>query len=212
MMKQTGSPLRFRERMRRLIGVAAAAVFFATPASAEQEKTMEEATFGAGCFWCVEAVFESLSGVASAVSGYAGGAVENPTYQKVSTGRTGHAEVVRVSYDPARISYNELLDAFWRSHDPTQVNRQGADVGTQYRTVIFYHNDAQRETAEKSKAALAASGKYEKPIATLIEPLPAFHRAEDYHQDYFRNNPRAGYSQYIRSKLNKLGLDHPAAP
>ena len=173
---------------------------------------MEEATFGAGCFWCVEAVFESMPGVASVVSGYAGGTVEKPTYQQVSAGRTGHAEVVRVTFDPARISYSELLDAFWRSHDPTQVNRQGADVGTQYRTVIFYHNNAQREAAEKSKAALEASGTHSRPIATLIEPVPAFYLAEDYHQDYFRSNPRAGYSQYIRSKLDKLGLTHPASP
>ncbi len=171
---------------------------------------MEEATFGAGCFWCVEAVFESLPGVDTVVSGYAGGTVSNPTYQQVSSGRTGHAEVVRVTYDPARITYNDLLDTFWRSHDPTQVNRQGADVGTQYRTVIFYHNDAQREAAEKSKAALEASGKHARPIATQIEPVPTFYLAEDYHQDYFSTNPRAGYSRYIRGKLEKLSLTHPS--
>ena len=174
-----------------------------------QEKALpvDVATFGAGCFWCVEAVFERLDGVYSVVSGYKGGKIKNPTYQQVCRGDTGHAEVVRIEYDPARITYDKLLDVFWEAHDPTQLNRQGADVGTQYRSVIFYHSDEQREKAEASKAAADKSGKFKKPIVTQIAPAEEFYAAEGYHQDYFRNNPTAPYSQYvIRDKLKKLGL------
>jgi peptide-methionine (S)-S-oxide reductase len=142
------------------------------------------ATFGAGCFWGVEVAFRRLKGVKDAAVGYAGGHTANPTYKEVCTDETGHAEVVQVTYDPAEVSYEALLDLFWRSHDPTQVNRQGPDVGTQYRSVIFTHDEAQAEAARKSKEALAASRRHRRPIATEIEPAPAFWRAEEYHQRY----------------------------
>lgn len=167
----------------------------------------EVATFGAGCFWCVEAVFERLPGVLSVVSGYQGGETPAPTYEQVCRGDTGHAEVVRIEYDPLLVSYDKLLEVFWDAHDPTQLNRQGADVGTQYRSVIFYHDDTQRAKAEAAKAAVIASGKFSRPVVTQIVAADTFHQAEGYHQDYFRNNPSAPYSQYvIRDKLKKLGL------
>jgi peptide-methionine (S)-S-oxide reductase len=144
----------------------------------------EKATFGAGCFWGVEAEFRELDGVRDAAVGYEGGHTKNPTYQDVCTDRTGHAEVVEVEYDPSRISYDKLLDLFWRSHDPTQVNRQGPDFGTQYRTVIFYHTPEQEQAARASKQALEASGRFKKPIATEIVPAQTFYRAEEYHQQY----------------------------
>jgi peptide-methionine (S)-S-oxide reductase len=142
------------------------------------------ATFGAGCFWGVEAVFRAEVGVIEAVSGYAGGHVENPTYEDVCTDSTGHAEVVQVTFDPARVSYSRLLEVFFGCHNPTQVNRQGADVGSQYRSVVFYHSPEQKEQAEQAKAMLLASGKYKAGIATSIEPAPRFHKAEEYHQRY----------------------------
>ena len=145
---------------------------------------MEKATFGAGCFWGVEAEFRKIKGVKSTAVGYEGGSLNNPTYKDVCTDKTGHAEVVEVEYDPAQVSYEELLNVFWENHDPTQVNRQGPDVGTQYRTVIFYHNDEQKRVAEESKKARAESGRYRRPIATQIEPAQTFWRAEDYHQQY----------------------------
>ena len=144
----------------------------------------EKATFGAGCFWGVEATFRELDGVIEALSGYEGGHTENPTYKDVCTDRTGHAEVVEVEFDPAKVSYEKLLDVFWSSHDPTQMNRQGPDVGTQYRTVIFYHTPEQEEIARASKAKLEASYKFRKPIATQIVPAQTFYRAEEYHQQY----------------------------
>lgn len=168
---------------------------------------MEKATFGAGCFWCVEAVFETQPGVISVESGYTGGSTKDPTYKEVCSGKTGHAEVVQVEFNPSEVSYEQLLDLFWKSHDPTQVNRQGADEGTQYRTAIFYHNERQKEAAEKSKAALEASGTYDQPIATQIERATEFYPAEDYHQDYYRNHPLAPYSWHIRGKLRKLGKE-----
>jgi peptide-methionine (S)-S-oxide reductase len=143
------------------------------------------ATFGGGCFWGVEAEFRSIPGVLDAISGYAGGKTERPTYRDVCSNSTGHAEVVEVRFDPARVGYERLLDAFWYLHDPTQLNRQGPDVGTQYRSVIFYHSAEQRALAEAAKAALDASGRFRRPIATAIEPAPAFYPAEDYHQRYF---------------------------
>jgi len=165
----------------------------------------EKATLGAGCFWCVEAVFERLDGVQSVVAGYAGGATPNPTYQEVCTGRTGHAEVAQVTYDPAKISYERLLDVFWETHDPTTLNRQGADVGTQYRSVIFYHDEKQKHASEKSKTEAAKN--LEDPIITEIQPLTHFYEAENYHQDYFRNNPNAPYCVFvIKPKLKKLNL------
>ena len=148
------------------------------------EVMTEKATFGAGCFWGVEATFRELDGVIDAAAGYAGGHTANPTYQDVCTDRTGHAEVVQVEYDPTRVSYDQLLNAFWNAHDPTQVNRQGPDVGTQYRSVIFVHSPEQEQAARTSKANLDASGRFRRPIATRIEPAQTFYRAEDYHQQY----------------------------
>ena len=145
---------------------------------------MEKATFGAGCFWGVEAEFRKIKGVKSTAVGYEGGTLDNPTYKDVCTDRTGHAEVVEVEYDPTQVSYEDLLNVFWENHDPTQVNRQGPDVGTQYRTVVFYHNDEQKRVAEESKRARTESGRYRRPIATQIEPAQTFWRAEDYHQQY----------------------------
>ena len=145
---------------------------------------MEKATFGAGCFWGVEQTFRETKGVISAVSGYAGGTSENPTYQEVCSDESGHAEVVQVEFDPAVVTYQQLLDVFWANHDPTTLNRQGPDVGSQYRSVIFYHSPEQQNAAEESKAAMDKSGKFRRPIVTLIEAAPKFYPAEDYHQRY----------------------------
>jgi peptide-methionine (S)-S-oxide reductase len=144
----------------------------------------EKATFGAGCFWGVEATFRELDGVVEALVGYEGGHMDNPTYQDVCTDRTGHTEVVEVEYDPAKVGFDRLLDVFWSAHDPTQVNRQGPDHGTQYRSAIFYHTPEQEQAARASKARLETSGKFRRPIATLIEPAQTFYRAEEYHQQY----------------------------
>jgi peptide-methionine (S)-S-oxide reductase len=169
---------------------------------------LETITFGAGCFWCVEAVLERLEGVESAVSGYMGGSVDDPTYEQVCTGETGHAEVVRVTFDRSKLPLEELLDFFWILHDPTTLNRQGADRGTQYRSAIFYHSEAQRAAAEASKAKADASGKFSDPIVTEITPASTFYEAEAYHQAYYEENPNAGYCRYvIHPKLKKLGLE-----
>ncbi|TLU98303.1 peptide-methionine (S)-S-oxide reductase MsrA [Dyadobacter luticola] len=163
------------------------------------------ATFATGCFWCTEAVMESLDGVKKVVSGYSGGTVANPSYKDVCTGTTGHAECVEVTYDPKVISYADLLEAFFRSHDPTSLNRQGNDVGTQYRSAIFYRNDEQKALAEQAKAELDKSGAYEKPIVTEISKAQKFYVAEDYHQNYFANNPDQGYCAFvIAPKLDKF--------
>lgn len=172
---------------------------------------MQIATFGGGCFWCLEAVFERLPGVSAVVSGYAGGKKPNPTYREVCSGTTGHAEVVNIHFDPQKISFDELLDLFWVCHDPTTLNRQGADVGSQYRSAIFYHDEDQHRAAEASKTALAASRTYPNPIVTEIAPLDKFYEAEDYHQDYFRNNTDAPYCRYvIQPKLKKVFADEPS--
>jgi peptide-methionine (S)-S-oxide reductase len=174
--------------------------------SANAEPALESATFGAGCFWCVEAVLEQVEGVVDVSSGYMGGTVDRPTYKAVCTGTTGHAEVVQVRFDPARVSYAELLDWFWRLHDPTTLNRQGGDVGTQYRSAIFVHSEAQRETAERSLAA--AQEHFDDPIVTAITDATTYWSGEDYHQDYYRNNKSQGYCRMvIRPKLKKLELD-----
>ncbi|HSN89018.1 MAG TPA: peptide-methionine (S)-S-oxide reductase MsrA [Thermoanaerobaculia bacterium] len=152
---------------------------------------MEKATFGAGCFWGVEAAFRRLEGVTSTAVGYAGGTVSNPTYQQVCSDRTGHAEVVQVEYDPERVTYEDLLKVFWEEHDPTQLNRQGPDVGSQYRSVIFIHTPEQEAVAKASKESLEASGKHRRPIATTIEPAPEFWRAEEYHQQYLEKRGQA---------------------
>ncbi|MBA3716533.1 MAG: peptide-methionine (S)-S-oxide reductase MsrA [Pyrinomonadaceae bacterium] len=144
----------------------------------------EKATFGAGCFWGVEAAFRELKGVTDTAVGYSGGNMENPTYRDVCTGRTGHAEVVEVEYDPAQVRYEELLRVFWENHDPTQLNRQGPDTGTQYRSAIFYHTEEQRKAAEESKRALEESGRFRRPVVTVIEPASEFYLAEEYHQQY----------------------------
>ncbi len=163
------------------------------------------ATFGNGCFWCTEAVFETLEGVYGAVSGYSGGAVKNPTYKEVCSGRTGHAECTKIYYDPKVISYADLLQAFFRSHDPTTLNRQGADIGTQYRSVIFYHDADQKKLAEEILKELDASGAYPAPIVTQIVPEEIFYPAEDYHQSYYANNPEQGYcAAVIAPKLDKF--------
>ena len=165
--------------------------------------TTELATFGGGCFWCMEAVFERLDGVESVTSGYAGGKKDKPTYQEVCSGNTGHAEVIQIAFDPKRVSYDKLLEIFWEAHDPTTMNRQGRDVGTQYRSVIFYHSEAQKVAAEKSKET--AQWRFPAPIVTEIMPLTKFYKAEDYHQDYFRNHPEQGYCQMvIRPKVEKF--------
>lgn len=151
---------------------------------AENKSMTEKATFAAGCFWGVEQTFREIDGVIDAVSGYEGGHTLDPTYQDVCTDKTGHAEVVEVEYDPQKVSYDKLLDVFWNSHDPTQMNRQGPDVGTQYRTAIFFHTPEQEQAARASKAKLEASGRIRRPIATAIEPAQTFYRAEEYHQQY----------------------------
>jgi peptide-methionine (S)-S-oxide reductase len=151
----------------------------------------KKATFGAGCFWGVEAAFRQVEGVVETAVGYEGGRLENPTYEDVCSHTTGHAEVVQVTYDPERVSYDQLLEVFWGKHDPTQVNRQGWDVGDQYRSVIFVHDEDQRAEAERSKSELDASGRYRRPIATVIEPAQTFYRAEDYHQRYLEKQGRA---------------------
>jgi len=165
----------------------------------------EIATFGAGCFWCVEAVFLELDGVVAVESGYSGGTVPNPTYEQVCAGTTGHAEVCRVIYDPAKIDYEDLLEAFWKTHDPTTPNRQGDDVGTQYRSVIFYQDQQQKDLAEKYLRQLDASGAFQNPIVTEIMPAAEFYKAEQYHQDYYRDNRQQFYCRVVISpKLEKF--------
>jgi len=159
--------------------------------------SLQIATFGSGCFWCTEAIFERLNGVVKVESGYSGGKVENPTYEEVCTGTTGHAEVTQITYDPSIISFDELLEVFWKTHDPTTLNRQGNDVGTQYRSVIFYHNEKQKELAENYKAELDKSGVWDNPIVTEISPFTNFYSAEKYHQDYYNNNPNQGYCTFV---------------
>lgn len=176
-----------------------------TTMTTDQAENLEKATFGTGCFWCTEALYESLDGVIDAVSGYEGGQKPNPTYNEVCTGTTGHAECVEVLYDPKKITYQELLEAFFRSHDPTTLNRQGADVGTQYRSVIFYHNDEQKRLAETAKLELDKAGAYTNPIVTEISPAETFYTAEAYHQSYFAKNPNQGYCAFvIAPKLDKF--------
>jgi peptide-methionine (S)-S-oxide reductase len=163
----------------------------------------ELATVGGGCFWCTEAIYQMLPGVKSVTSGYAGGTKENPSYKEVCTGETGHAEVIQVEFDPKVISYEKVLETFWEAHDPTTLNRQGNDTGTQYRSIILYSNDAQKRAAEKSKAE--AQKHFNSPIVTEIVPLKHFYKAEGYHQDYYRNNPNQGYCRaIIRPKVEKF--------
>lgn len=167
--------------------------------------TLEKATFGAGCFWCVEAIFQDIKGVTSVVSGYSGGAVKNPTYKAVCNGTTGHAEVIQVTYDPDLVSYETLLEAFWLSHDPTQLNRQGADVGTQYRSAIFFHTATQEILAKEYKKRLNDTDAYGAPVVTEISQMDVFYPAEDYHQDYYDQNSGNPYcSRVVGPKLEKF--------
>ncbi len=174
----------------------------------KESKELETITFGAGCFWCVEAVYQRLDGVETAVSGYMGGDVENPSYKAVCTGKTGHAEVVQIKFDPSVTPLETLIDFFWEAHDPTTLNRQGADVGTQYRSAIFYENEEQRKIAEASRAKAMASGKFSRPIVTEITAASAFYPAEGYHQEYYDLNKSYPYCRaVITPKLKKLGLE-----
>jgi peptide-methionine (S)-S-oxide reductase len=194
--------------MKTLLTLMLLTIALALPA-AETAKPMnstnktELATFAGGCFWCTEAVFERLPGVKSVTSGYTGGHMENPDYKSVTTATTGHAEAIQIEFDPAKISYEKLLDVFWQAHDPTTLNQQGADKGTQYRSSIFYHDEKQKIIAEKSK--LAAQKDFSSPIVTEVVALKKFYKAEGYHQDYYRTNPDAGYCRVvIKPKLDKL--------
>lgn len=187
------------------LALAAATVYGQGKTNSKAMKTEELATFGNGCFWCTEAVFLAVKGVSKVESGYSGGTVKNPTYREVCSGLTGHAEVIRIAFDPAVISYADLLEIFWNTHDPTTLNRQGADEGTQYRSVIFYHDEAQRKTAEQYMAQLEASKVFKNRIVTEISPLINYYPAEDYHQNYYALNPDQGYCQYvIRPKVEKF--------
>ncbi len=174
-------------------------------------KEIEVATLGSGCFWCTEAFFLRVKGIESVVSGYSGGKVKNPTYREVCTGLTGHAEVIQVKFDPTLISYSEVLEIFWNTHDPTTLNKQGADEGTQYRSVVYYHSESQKQTAEDYKKQLDKSGVYKNPIVTEISPFTVFYPAEDYHQNYYALNPNQGYCQYvIRPKIEKFNKQYAA--
>jgi len=158
---------------------------------------IDTATFGSGCFWCTEAIFERVNGVISVVSGYAGGQVDNPTYEEVCGGKTGHAECSQITFNPEIISYDDLLEIFWKTHDPTTLNKQGPDVGTQYRSVIFYHNEEQKQKAQYYKKKLEEEKIWDDPIVTKISPLTKFYKAEKYHQDYYENNPSQGYCSFV---------------
>ncbi len=171
----------------------------------EPNKTLATATLGTGCFWCTEAVFQQLNGVEKVASGYSGGQVENPTYKQVCNGDTGHAECLNIAYNPSIISFEDLLEVFWKTHDPTTLNRQGNDVGTQYRSVVFYHNEEQKKIVENQIAELDKSGSWNNPIVTTLEPFVKFYVAEDYHQDYFNNNGGNPYCQMVvRPKVEKF--------
>ena len=173
--------------------------------TSNSKEGLELATFGSGCFWCTEAIFLNVDGVEKVESGYAGGKVKNPTYKEICSGLTGHAEVVQVSFDPKKVTYEELLEIFWQTHDPTTLNRQGADVGTQYRSVIFYHNDEQKKLAQLYKSKLDDSKAFNDPIVTEISPYTVFYKAEDYHQNYYNLNKTAPYCSYvIQPKLEKF--------
>lgn len=173
--------------------------------SLQKNKNMEIATFGSGCFWCSEAIFKQLNGVESVVSGYSGGKTKNPSYNDVCSGETGHAEVIQITFNPEIIAYKDLLEVFWQTHDPTSLNRQGADVGTQYRSVIFFHNQQQKELAEDYKKKLEEVKIFNKPIVTEISPLINFYPAEKYHQDYYNNNKFQPYCSFtITPKLDKF--------
>ena len=197
--------------MKSLVLALAMFAALATPAQSGDDMNAtaptETATFAGGCFWCIEESFRQQPGVLKVVSGYTGGETKNPTYREVCTGDTGHAEAIQITFDPQQIAYADLLAVFWKAHDPTQLNRQGADVGTQYRSAIFTHSEAQAAAAQAAKAAENASDRRARPIVTEIVPVGTFYPAEDYHQEYYRNNRRAPYCRaVIQPKLKKLGL------
>ena len=186
-----------------LVSTCFCSVMNAQSASTNASTNLQIATFGGGCFWCAEAVFQRIPGVKSVASGFAGGKTPNPSYEQVCTGDTGHAEVIQIKFDPSVLTYEKLLEIFWEAHDPTTLNRQGADVGTQYRSIILYSDDAQKAAAEKSKAA--AAKEFSSPIVTEIVPLTKFYSAEDYHQNYYNQHSNQGYCQFvIGPKLHKL--------
>ena len=202
---RTASPKTIAELSRILLMENSDANKDESSSSDEDGSSTEIATFGTGCFWCTEAVFEELDGVVSVTSGYSGGSTDNPTYRDVCTGSTGHAEVVQITYDPKQVSFGRLLQAFWLSHDPTTLNRQGNDVGTQYRSVIFYHSENQKELAEQFRLMLNESNAFGKPVVTEISKFEKFFVAENYHQDYFAANGHAPYCQFIiKPKLKKF--------
>jgi peptide-methionine (S)-S-oxide reductase len=189
--------------MKKLLAIAL--ILFSVVNVNAQKQKLEKATFGNGCFWCSEAVFQRLKGVVTVKSGYEGGDVVNPSYEDVCTGTTGHAEVIELTYDPAKISYQELLEVFWKTHDPTTLNRQGADVGPQYRSVIFFHNDTQKMLAQKYKQELNTKNAFGKPVVTAITKAAPFYVAENYHQDYYRLNGTQPYCRaVILPKMEKL--------
>jgi peptide-methionine (S)-S-oxide reductase len=200
-----------------VLAVLISATFFAEGQSKKimnsATNNLETATVGGGCFWCTEALFTRLPGVKSVTSGFAGGTTPNPTYEQVCTGKTGHAEVIQIQYDPKQVSYEKILETFWIAHDPTTLNRQGADHGTQYRSIILYNSPEQKAAAEKSK--LAAQKDFKDPIVTEIAPLTTYYKAEDYHQEYFKNHPNAGYCRaVIAPKVEKFEhkmREHPTA-
>lgn len=171
----------------------------------KDQSGLQLATFGNGCFWCTEAIFQQLNGVEKVVSGYSGGKVKNPTYREVCSGLTGHAEVIQITYDPKKITFDELLEVFWKTHDPTTLNRQGADVGTQYRSAVFYHNEDQKRLATEYRKKLDESGAFDNPIVTEVTPFTEFYPAEDYHQNYYNLNGEAPYCSFvIQPKVDKF--------
>jgi peptide-methionine (S)-S-oxide reductase len=189
--------------------IVAGGIVSAQPSSSVKGKTMEQklevATLGAGCFWCVEAIYQRLEGVEKVESGYSGGSVKNPTYEQVCTGRTGHAEVIQVTFNPSKLSYKELLEVFFKTHDPTTLNKQGADVGTQYRSAIFYHSEEQKRMAELVKRETETAKVWDDPIVTEIAPYSVFYKAEEYHQDYYNQNSYQPYCMMvINPKLSKF--------
>lgn len=200
--------------MNRSIGLVVILLFINLSCNSQEKKenmdkenveNLETATFGAGCFWCVEAIFQDVKGVYSVKPGYTGGTVKNPSYKEVCTGRTGHAEVAQIKYDPKEVSFDKLLEIFWYTHDPTTLNRQGADVGTQYRSAVFYHNEEQKNKAEAYKAKLEELKVYPDPIVTEITEFEVFYEAENYHNDYYSNNPEQGYCKMvIKPKVEKF--------
>jgi len=204
--------------MKKIFGIAAIFTLFSChakeaettqqlsePVKVEQQKGLETATFAGGCFWCTEAVFLELNGVKTVKSGYIGGNTANPTYSEVSSGNTGHAEAIQIEFDPKKISFGELMEVFFATHDPTTLNRQGNDVGTQYRSEIFYHNDVQKKLAEKYIALLDTENTYGKKVVTKVSPAPKFYEAEDYHQNYYNQNKGQSYCSYvITPKVEKV--------